>query len=353
VGQGGRGSDFSFVHAADLHLGGRLWLTREPLHDALKATVGRASELAFASLVDRVLETDARFLVCAGDVFDRWCRDFTVALRFVEQLLRLRGRCQVALLLGNHDAHARLLKHLLLPDFVYVLGRRAPETRFIPELRVALHGFSTPDVEPGTDVVAHYPPPIPQHFNIGVLHTSAEGRHGHHDYAPCSRRSLRRHGYDYWALGHVHTREVLSTEPWVVFPGNLQARGAREAGAKGATWVQVAGGAVRAVEHHAVDVVRFEDHVIETRGVRNFGELLNLLDRHLTAESAPRGRPVAMRVVLSGEDGAAVSMGVPEPRRQRALAELIEARSTESLWVDDVFLDAGSALGRWPLLRAG
>ena len=35
-------------------------------------------------------------------------------------------------------------------------------------------------------------------------------------------------GYDYWALGHVHQREVVHEAPHVVFPGNLQGRHVRD-----------------------------------------------------------------------------------------------------------------------------
>ncbi|WP_214429507.1 metallophosphoesterase family protein, partial [Escherichia coli] len=82
-----------------------------------------------------------------------------------------------------------------------------------------------------------YPPAEPGYFNIGILHTSLTGQEGHDVYAPCSVDDLRRAGYDYWALGHIHERQVVAEAPAIVFPGNLQGRHAREAGPKGATLV--------------------------------------------------------------------------------------------------------------------
>ncbi len=58
-----------------------------------------------------------------------------------------------------------------------------------------------------------YPPATPGYFNIGVLHTSLTGRDGHDVYAPCSVEDLERAGYDYWALGHIHQREVVLGAP--------------------------------------------------------------------------------------------------------------------------------------------
>jgi DNA repair protein SbcD/Mre11 len=61
-------------------------------------------------------------------------------------------------------------------------------------------------------------------------------------YAPCTVDDLRRFGYDYWALGHIHAAEIVSRDPWIVFPGNLQGRSVRETGAKGAVRVTVEDG---------------------------------------------------------------------------------------------------------------
>src|SRR5690606_40260244 len=47
--------------------------------------------------------------------------------------------------------------------------------------------------------------------------------------------------YDYWALGHVHQRELLHADPPILFSGCLQGRHARETGPKGATIVSFNG----------------------------------------------------------------------------------------------------------------
>ena len=112
----------------------------------------------------------------------------------------------------------------------------------MPGLKVAIHGQSFKQREVLDNLAAGYKPPVSGHFNIGVLHTSADGREGHAGYAPCVPADLVRHGYDYWALGHVHNREVLHEHPHIVFPGNLQGRNIRETGSKGCTLVTVEDG---------------------------------------------------------------------------------------------------------------
>jgi DNA repair exonuclease SbcCD nuclease subunit len=341
--------DFCFVHAADLHLGGRRWLRSTPTDAGLAERVLSADRLALRALVALCLEERAQVLLVAGDIVDGWCRDHRVGLVLVEQLLRLReSGCEVALLLGNHDVRTRVVRPLLLPEHAFVLGLRGPETRVIQRLGVALHGWSFPEPEAPMDVAALYPPALAGYLNVGLLHTSAEGRHGHASYAPCSRRTLRRHGYDYWALGHVHAREVIATEPWIVFPGNLQARGPREEGPKGASLVRVRDGRVANVEHRALDVVRFATVVADAGDATHFDDLLTVARTALVRASGEAdGRPLVARLVLEGAAGAACTLSVPPWERSAALGAVRRALCDDAVWLDEAWIDTG--VGSWVL----
>jgi DNA repair exonuclease SbcCD nuclease subunit len=343
--------DFCFVHSADLHLGAKRWLRVSPSDAAVKLRIDQADTLALRSLVDLCLTHQARFLLCAGDIIDGWCRDYMVALRFADELLRLRGAgCQVLLLLGNHDVRSRMLKSLPLPGFVRILGVRGPETRLFPELSVAVHGWSAPDVSPGTDTALLYPPPIAGYLNIGLLHTSADGRKGHVDYAPSSRLTLRRHGYDYWALGHVHQREVVARAPWIVFPGNLQARGARESGEKGATLVQVRGARISTVKHVAVDAVRFDTLTVHTDSLGRFAQILAHVARALR-EYRPEKLTI-LRLEIRGQASAACLLRIPASQRAREMNGVIATTRGPNVWVDEIRVNTGNDLGSWPLVKA-
>ena len=107
-----------------------------------------------------------------------------------------------------------------------------------------MHGQSFATKAVIENIALTYPPPDPDRFNIGLLHSSVGEREGHDTYASCSVEQLSHHGYDYWALGHVHKRDILSRDPWIVFPGNLQGRHIRETGPKGAALVTVTDGKV-------------------------------------------------------------------------------------------------------------
>jgi exonuclease SbcD len=341
--------DFCFVHAADLHLGGRRWLRGAPVDARIARSVSQADRLALHALVDLCLAERAAMLLCAGDVIDGWCRNHAVGLVLVQELLRLRdGGCEVVLLLGNHDVRTRVIKPLLLPQHAFVLGLRGPETRVLERLGVALHGWSFPEPDAPADVASLYPAPLAGYLNIGLLHTSAEGRRGHANYAPCSRRTLRRHGYDYWALGHVHAREVIAVEPWIVFPGNLQSRGPREVGPKGATLVQVRAGRIASIEHRPVDALRFATVVADAGEAERFDDVLSAAHIALVrASSEAEGRLLIARLVVEGAAGAACTLATSPWERRAALGAVTRALCDHSVWLDETWIDTG--VGSWLL----
>ena len=293
--------NFKFLHASDLHLGSPL-LGLAMKDEQVARQFAAASRNAFTSLVTQAIEQDVAFVVIAGDVYDGEWKDTSIGLFFNRELARLdRAGIAVYLLKGNHDAESVVTKAITLPERVHVFPANKPATFRIEDLKVALHGRSFPEREVNDNYAAVYPEAVPGWLNIGVLHTSCDGRPGHAAYAPCTLDDLKRRGYDYWALGHVHEYEILSQDPWVVFPGNLQGRNVRECGPKGAVIVDVADGHVTGVERLVVDHARWatveidlSDHGDEASAIRAIEAAMRPV-----AEEA-QGRLVALRVRLTG-----------------------------------------------------
>ena len=92
-----------------------------------------------------------------------------------------------------------------------------------------------------------------------MLHANVGGHPDHDSYAPCSVADLAATGLDYWALGHVHTRQVLQGEdPAVVYPGNPQGRHPGETGPRGVYLVEVDDRGGIGLDFRPTDVVRWE-----------------------------------------------------------------------------------------------
>jgi DNA repair exonuclease SbcCD nuclease subunit len=166
--------------------------------------------------------------------------------------------------------------------------------------RVALHGRSFPNRLTG-EFVDTYPARRDGWLNIGDLHTSLDGTRGHDGYAPCSVDDLKRFGYDYWALGHIHAAEIVSRDPWIVFPGNLQGRSVRETGAKGAVRVTVDDGRIVDVMPLALDGARWAHLAVDVGDAADEAEVLARAATALSATHAQsEGRALAVRVTLTG-----------------------------------------------------
>ena len=254
--------NFRFLHAADLHLGSP-FLGLAQKDDEVAARFARASRTAFEDLVTKALEEEVSFVVIAGDVFDGEWKDASIALFLNRQLARLSNRgIPTFFLRGNHDAESLVTKSLTWSDKVFEFSTRRPETHRIEDLRVALHGRGFPHREVLENYAVDYPEPVPGWFNIGALHTAC-GRAGHENYAPCTAADLAARGYDYWALGHVHAFEIVSRDPWIVYPGNLQGRSIRECGERGAVIVEVADGVVRKVRRVVTDCARWAEVFVD------------------------------------------------------------------------------------------
>jgi exonuclease SbcD len=339
------------IHAADLHLDSPLH-GLVPYEGAPILAVREATRRAFEHMVAHTIESKAALLLIAGDLYDGDWRDFSTGLFFAKEMSRLReANVRVVIVRGNHDAASQITRSLRLPDNVRELSSRKPETVVFDELGIAVHGRSFPERAVTDDLSRDYPRPVDGVLNIGLLHTCLDGRAGHEPYAPCNLEALRSRGYDYWALGHVHEREVVARDPWVVFPGNVQGRHVREPGAKGATMIDVSGGRIESVEHVPFDVVRWVCAFVDVAASARVPDVLDAARETLAAElERADGRVVAARVVVRGHESAVARVSANRDgvtAELQAIANDLGGVYFEKLRVEVVAQAARAASGEW------
>jgi DNA repair exonuclease SbcCD nuclease subunit len=293
---------FRFIHAADLHLD-------SPLH-GLRAFDGApverlrsAPRRALENLVDFAIEQKVSFLLIAGDVFDGDWKDYGTGQFFVRQMARLR-ECDIPVYLisGNHDAQNKMTRALAYPSNVHVFPTDRPDTVRLDALEVAIHGQGFANQSVTEDLSANYPKPIAGWINIGLLHTSCTGREGHENYAPCTIEGLRSRGYDYWALGHIHKREELLDDPWIIFPGNIQGRHAKETGPKGCYLLNVDEHRRITPTFHPIDDLRWEYLPVDVSEIESINQVQERFVKPLESLVEESGEKLlAIRVALVGQ----------------------------------------------------
>jgi DNA repair exonuclease SbcCD nuclease subunit len=328
--------DFSFLHSADLHLGSP-FLGLSSNDEELARRVAAASREAFEELVEQAIIRQVKFVVIAGDIYDGDWKDTTIGHFFNRQMARLqRAGIPVYKVRGNHDAESVITSAVTLPDSVKVFSSRRPETFLIPELKVALHGQSFANRAVPENLALAYPAPEAGMFNIGVLHTSCDGRPPHANYAPCSVQQLLQRGYQYWALGHCHEYEVVNSAPPIIFPGNLQGRNIRETGRKGAVVVEVEDGEVSNFSRLPLARIQWALITANLTGVVSEEEAFEVIRGEIQKKvNLARGTPVVFRMLLSGSTPLHRMLHA-EPGR--VVDEVLAAANhcTDAIWLESV-----------------
>jgi len=295
---------FSFVHVADLHLGSPfrgLGLNNPEIASLLQS----ATYEAFLRCLDLCIENGVDFLLIAGDIFEDLDKNLAAQLRFCNSLKRLsEAGIRTFIVHGNHDPVNSWLRSLVWSPGVYIFGSEGVERVSIEkegEVVATVHGISYGRREEYRNLVQGFRREG-EGFQIGLLHCNIGPESGHEPYAPCTVSDLLKAGMDYWALGHVHERRILSpVDPCILYPGNIQGRNIKEQGEKGCYLVRVSAEGEPSLRFYPTDVVRWIYRELSLRNLSSEQGLQDLLQEtmdNIREEAA--GRPVICRLVLKG-----------------------------------------------------
>lgn len=230
-------NSISFIHAADLHLDSPF----RGMSELPESVFNEVRESTFTSLdllVETAIMKQVDFMLLVGDLFDheRQSLKAQIRLRSAFELLQQHS-IQVYLSYGNHDFVSGNQHIVTYPDNVHIFPNEQVSSYTFQKAGkklATITGFSYENRAVTTPKIEEYPSKnasIPYH--IGMLHGSLNGNQEHDTYAPFRVGQLIDKNYDYWALGHIHARQVLAEEPYIVYPGNLQGRHRHESGLKG------------------------------------------------------------------------------------------------------------------------
>ncbi len=297
---------FRFIHAADLHLDTPFQgLAAE---DSAAAGVLRDASLdAFDSLVGLAMDRQASFVVLGGDIYDGADRGVRAQMRFLRGLERLSQQgIEVFIVHGNHDPLSGWSAIRNWPAGVKVFPSDRVECCPVVRDGVTLaqvHGISYARQDTSENLALRFSRGEGVGLHVGLLHCNVGGNSQYERYAPCELADLLRAGMDYWALGHVHQREILCKSPYVVYPGNLQGRSPKpsECSPKGAMVVEADVDGVRNVEFVPLDRARFVQAEMDISAAADLPAVRRALeDRAGEVRQENDDRSVVLRMSLVG-----------------------------------------------------
>lgn len=233
-----------FLHIADVHLDSP-FLGLSFLPSELFGQIKNAIQLSFEKAVNFAIDHDVDLVLLAGDTFDSIHPTPQSKIFFANQIKLLVDRqIQVVMVLGNHDYSQ--IDDLLLNESPYfkIIGsnEQIEQVDFMTksQYKYRVVGFSYQHNHITEDIIAKYPPKSTSIYTIGLAHAGMkQSSVDQNNYAPFTLNEVKDLNYDYFALGHIHLRQVLSQEPWIVYSGNLQGRHVNEKDAKGFYFGQV------------------------------------------------------------------------------------------------------------------
>lgn len=298
-------TSFRFIHCSDLHIDSPfkgLIRTAPSIEDALRA----ATEKAWLNIVDLAVREKVDAVLVAGDIFDSADRSLRAQFKFREGLRLLDAAGIPAFIAcGNHDPLESWARTLELPANVKVF--HADTVQCFPVIKdgravAQIYGISFPVRDVFDNLALRFSREARDGFAVGVLHANVGGNREHDNHASCSVSDLRDAGMDYWALGHIHKREVIApAHPAIVYCGNSQSRHFKEAEPKGCCLVTLREQAEPDIRFVPADSVRFLNVDIEIEGAPGpdaiIEAILSGFDSHLQDLA---DRPVVARAVLTG-----------------------------------------------------
>ncbi len=310
-------SRLRFVHTADLHLDSPFVGIKAVAPENVASALRDATFCAYENIIDLCIDEGVDALLIAGDVYDSADRSLRAQLKFVDGLKRLdEAGIRSFVCHGNHDPLDGWEARLEYPASCTRFGREAESVPVFKDdpRRGVVHGISYATPEVSDNLSQRLGTADSDKFSIGLLHTNVGDDATHGNYAPCSLEDLEHSGMDYWALGHVHARQVLSERsPTVVYPGNPQGRHPNEPGARGVYLVEVDDVGDVHLDFRTADTVRWERTRLDISDMETEQDLIDALHQcmdDVTGKLA--GWSVVLRVSLTGTGSLQGSLRQPE-----------------------------------------
>jgi DNA repair protein SbcD/Mre11 len=329
----------TFIHAADIHLD-RPFLGLNGSPETMARRIRQSTFTAFSTLVDTAIARKVDFIILSGDIFDGSSRGLRAETRLRKLMHKLSVHgIEVYMIHGNHDPLDGHWSGLSYGENVHVFGPRPQAAHFkkADKLSVAIYGFSYPTQHVSENMVDLYEKVPGADYHVALLHGSIKGNVDHDVYAPFTITDLLNKKMDYWALGHIHKREVLNQSPAIVYPGSLQGLSIKETGAKG-FYIVTLNQSQTQMEFVETSDVLWDDVVFDAGGIETFDALVRATEE-LKEEKRGKQQGVLVRIRITGQSQVFQGMYTSLSSDLLEVLRTGEDERHDFVWVTDIVDD--------------
>jgi DNA repair exonuclease SbcCD nuclease subunit len=298
-------TSFRFIHCSDLHIDSPFKGLRS-VQPEWAEKLRASTSLAFQNIVQLAIEEKVDAVIIAGDIYDGADKSLQAQLKFHQSLTDLSNAGIASYIAhGNHDPLDSRFATLNWPDRVTVFsGNEVERHPVIKEGKplANIYGISYPTRDVKNNLALQFTRHSDEGFAIGVLHTNVGSNPDHDDYAPCSLDDLISRKMDYWALGHIHSHQILrDSDPAIVYSGNTQARHKNETGRKGCCLVTLHENSPPEIQFIPTDTIRFIKDSLDISAEKSLDQVMQSVQtRCLSLSSEAGGRDAMIHLTLAG-----------------------------------------------------
>lgn len=266
--------------------------------------VNRATYQSFTNIVDFAIEQQVHAVLITGDIYDSEKHNLEAQVRFAYECERLsEHKIPVFLVQGNHDPAESWAAKISLPSSVYVFSSTQSERQPLyvkNKVAAYIYGISTSNQNRADNVAQQLKPWSDDPFSIGIFHGTVGSAGEHETVGPTTLGELTASPMNYWAIGHIHKRQVLNETPYVVYAGNIQGLHKKELGPKGCYLVDVNAKGRVTLQFHETAPIRFEQVTIDIGALGSTGDMVEMI-RHKKEMLRKLKKQVLLEIVLTGE----------------------------------------------------
>lgn len=309
-------SSFSFLCAADLHLGREVALAKG-LGERFSTSEGWDALISLACRKSGEIEA----LLIAGDLLDR--EDlFSSFLPTIREGIERLAKVGIPLIAvaGNHDPTIlpKIAETIASPYFI-VLGKGGKWESHLLPCGVRVDGWSFPDVH-------HRASPFPNvpradsALCVGIVHTDWDGG-DKSPFAPSSSLDLAATGHQFWLFGHIHDPRIVHGDPLAFYAGSTTPLDRSEEGPRGAYLVEISKTSAPKREFYPLGRVLFTTALLKS----DEEEWEEGFETVLSSLQIPEGTElVALSLIIEGP--------CSDYRKLRSFVAMIEEKRSFSLF---------------------
>ena len=225
------------LHLGDIHLDSRF------AGLSLSESAKRRAEMrtVFKNALTLAKNEGCSAVIISGDLFDSeyYTSD---TLDFLRDCFKSMPKCRFIISPGNHDPYnvTSPYRFMELPENVFVFKTEDVSQFSFPELSLTVYGYAFTSSVYGKNPLDGFSSSA-KGYSVLCAHTELDNAVS--SYAPIPTRALSFAGFDYAALGHIHTKEEIGKvgDTVYAYSGCLAGRDPSEHGEKGGIIVTLDG----------------------------------------------------------------------------------------------------------------